>query len=113
MFHVKHPAKHPARERGMVLMESVGPRIQFTSPACGGESRRLLAAVGELPAKQHPLPMWHPPPQPFRASIARLDPPSRRGSALPLLLPLNLDSSRFGEGVRDNLYLYVCVSRET
>jgi hypothetical protein len=36
-----------------------------------------------------------PPPQPFRASFARLDPASGRGSALPLLLPLNPNSSRF------------------
>ena len=63
--------------------------------------------VGELPAKQHPLPMWHPPPQPFRASIARLDPASGRGSALPLLLPFNPNSPRFREGVRDNPYLYI------
>ncbi len=36
-----------------------------------------------------------PPPQAFRASFARLAPASGRGSALPLLLPLNLNSSRF------------------
>jgi len=62
---------------GWFLIESVRPRILSPLPLAGEvDALDRARRVGKLPAKQHPLPMRQPHPDPPR---------KRRGSALRLL----------------------------
>lgn len=118
MFHVKHPAKHPAHLSRMVF-DCIGLSARFQFTSIGRLSRpsldknadarlRLWRSIerGGMRACQATSPADAAPPlRPFRASFARLE--SQPGGAhFRCLPPLHLNLA-FREGARDNFYLFI------